>query len=132
MKRMLQIVLLVLMCAPAYAEWKPVEAKNQLPGMRTMYIDPDTMQKEGNLVTVWELIDYNEMQGGRGPGGYSSKKIHVQFDCAKEQLRFLSIKDYSDNMGSGEPVGGGGSGGDWEAVKPTSIHHAVWEVVCKK
>ena len=132
MKRMIQIALIVLMCTPAYAEWKQVETKNQLPGMRTMYIDPDTMKKEGNLVTVWELIDYNGMQGGRGPGAYSSKKIHVQFDCAKEQLQFLSIKDYSDNMGAGEAVGGVKGGDDWEAVKSTSIHHAVWEVVCKK
>ena len=133
MKRMMiQSALLVLVCAPAYAEWKQVETKNQLPGMRTMYIDPSTMKKEGSLVTVWELIDYNEMQGGRGPGSYSSKKIQVQFDCAKEQLRFLSTKDYEGSMGSGEAVGGGGAASDWEPVKPTSIHHSVWEVVCKK
>ena len=131
MKRMLPIAILVLVGTPAYAGWEQVETKNQLAGMRSMYIDPSTIQKEGNLVTVVELIDFKDMQGGTSPGRYSSQKIRVQFDCAKEQLRFLSITDYADNMGGGDKVGGA-SGGDWEPVKSTSIHRNVWEAVCKK
>ena len=61
------ITFLVLSSAPANAEWVAVEKDYLLPGLRTVYIDPDTILTEGNLVTVWQLIDFKTMQGREKP-----------------------------------------------------------------
>jgi len=31
------------------------------PGLWTIYVDPDTIHREGNLVTVWQLVDFKTM-----------------------------------------------------------------------
>mgnify|MGYP003694083093 CR=1 FL=1 len=71
----------MLSSAPTYAEWVAVEKDYLLPGLQTVYIDPDTILREGNLVTVWELVDFKTMQGGRSPTRFFSTKTHKQFDC---------------------------------------------------
>ncbi len=61
------ITLLFLSTVPAYAEWMAVERDYLLPGLWTVYIDPDTIHRKGNLVTMWQLVDFKWMQGnGRG------------------------------------------------------------------
>jgi hypothetical protein len=47
------ITLLFLSTVPAYAEWVAVEKDNLLPGLQTVYVDPDTIRQERNLVTLW-------------------------------------------------------------------------------
>lgn len=101
----LLITLLMLSSGPAYAGWIAVEKNNQLAGIMTVYVDPGTIHRKGNLVTMWQLIDFKIMQGGRSPSRFSSTKIHKQFDCAEERLRLLALTDFWGNMGTGEPVG---------------------------
>ena len=124
--------LLVLNSGTAYAEWAAVEKNNQLTGIMTVYVDPDTIHRKGNLVTMWQLIDFKTMQGGRSPSRFSSTKIQKQFDCAQERLRLLALTDFWGNMGTGEPAGAYIDGGNWVPVEPDSIDHALWEVACHK
>ncbi len=63
MKQLLLITLLVLSHGPAYAEWVVVENNYLLPGKQTVYVDPDTIRREGNLVTMWQLTDFMLMLG---------------------------------------------------------------------
>ncbi len=56
--RLLLITLLVLSNGPAYAEWVAVEKKYQTPDRQTVYIDPATIRRDGNLVTLVILIDW--------------------------------------------------------------------------
>jgi hypothetical protein len=51
-----------------------------------VYVEPDTIRREGNLVTLWQLIDFKWMQGnqgmgrlGFGPERFFSTKTHKQF-----------------------------------------------------
>ncbi len=61
MTRLLLITLLVLSSGPAYAEWLLV-GKGVGSGMTT-YADPDTIRREGNLVTLRQLTDFQWMLG---------------------------------------------------------------------
>ncbi len=63
MKRLLLITFLVLSRGPVYAEWVAVENNYLLPGKLTVYVDPDTIRREGNLVTLWQLTDFQWMLG---------------------------------------------------------------------
>jgi hypothetical protein len=46
------ITLLFLSSVPAYAEWAAVEKDYLLPGLQTVCLDPDSIRREGNLVTI--------------------------------------------------------------------------------
>jgi hypothetical protein len=125
------ITLLALCNVPAYAEWVAVEKDYLLPGLQTVYIDPDTIRREGNLVTMWQLIDFKWMQGSaRGPSRFSSTKTHKQFDCAGKRVRFLAFTDFSRGMGTGIAANGYVDKDNWLPVEPESISQALWEVAC--
>ena len=52
------VTLLFLSSVPAYAEWVAVEKDYLLPGLQTVYVDPDSIRRDGNFVTMWQLIDF--------------------------------------------------------------------------
>ena len=126
------IALLVLSIPPAYAEWAEVDKDYFSPGPWTIYIDPDSVLREGNLVTVWQLVDFKTMQGGRSPTRFLSTKTLKQFDCAQRRLRLLAFTEFSRGMGTGISTGGYVDKDNWLPVEPESINHALWEVVCGK
>ena len=98
----------------------------------TVYVDSNTIRKEGSLVTMWQLIDFKTMQGGRSPSRFSSTKIHKEFDCAEKRLRLLAFTEFSRRMGTGIAANGYVDKDNWLPVKPDSINHALWEVACGK
>ena len=126
------ITFLVMCSAPTYAEWVAVEKDYLLPGLQTVYIDPDTILTEGNLVTVWQLVDFKTMQGGRSPTRFFSTKTHKQFDCVAKRFRLLAFTEFTDGMGTGEPTGGYVDKNKWLSVQPESVTQALWEVICSK
>jgi hypothetical protein len=128
----LLITLLVLSSGPAYAEWVAIEKQYQSPGRQTVYVDPDTIRREGHLVTMEQLIDFKTMQGGRSPTRFSSTKIQKEFDCADKRLRMLALTDFWGNMGTGEAAGAAIGGGHWIPVEPESLNYALWKVACNK
>ena len=133
------ITLLFLSSVPAYAEWVVVEKHYLSPGLQTLYVDPDTIRREGNLVTLWQLIDFKWMQGnagmgrlGFGPHRFLSTKTHKQFDCAEKRLRLLAFTEFSRRMGTGIPADGYVDKGNWIPVERESINQALWEFACSK
>ncbi len=133
MKRLLLFTLLFLSSVSAYAEWVAVEKDSLLPGLQTVYVDPDSIRREGNLVTLWQLIDFKWMQGNpRGTSRFLSTKTHKQFDCAGKRLRLLAFTEFSRRMGTGIRNDGYVDQGNWIPVEPESMNHALWEVACGK
>jgi len=126
------IALLVLSTAPAYAEWAEVDKDYFSPGLWTIYIDPDSVQRDGNLVTVWQLVDFKTMQGGRSPTRFFSTKTHKQFDCAEKRFRLLAFMEFTDGMGTGMPDHGYVDKDNWLPVEAESVSQALWEAVCGK
>jgi hypothetical protein len=95
-----------------------------------VYVDPDTIRREANLVTMWQLIDFKWMQGGRNPTRFLSTETHKQFDCAEQRLRLLAFTAFSRHMGTGIAADGYVDTGNWLPVEPESINQALWEVAC--
>ncbi|MGQ0694675.1 MAG: surface-adhesin E family protein [Nitrospiraceae bacterium] len=123
------IILLVLSSGPAFAEWVALDEKYQSPGLQTVYVDPDTIRREGNLVTLVILVDWTSMQGHRFHR-FMSTKTHKQFDCADKRLRLLAFTEFSRHMGTGRPANGYVDKNNWLPVEPESINQALWEVAC--
>lgn len=125
--------LLFLGGAPAYAEWVAVEKDYLLPGLQAVYVDPDSIRREGNRVTIWQLTDFKWMQGNpRWPTRFLSTKTQKQFDCAGHRLRLLAFTEFSRRMGTGMPRDGYVNKDNWLPVEAESMNHALWEVACAK
>jgi surface-adhesin protein E len=125
----LLLTLLVLSSGPAYGEWLWASANNQV-GL-TIYVDPDTIRRNGDLVKLWQLYDYKTRQTVGGDSFFSSK-AQRQFDCVKQRTRLLSFTHFTGNMGSGNRVFSDLDESEWKPVAPGSVGHALWRFACSK
>ena len=98
----LLITLLVLNRGPVYAEWVAIGSSESL-GSYTVYVGPDTIRRNGNLVKVRTLTDYTTIQTV-GDRSFLSSKAQNEFDCAAERQRELAVTWFSGNMGNGNGV----------------------------
>lgn len=114
-----------------YADWVTVEKPYPVRELQTVYFDPTTIRREGDLVAIWQLTDYKWMRGGaRGTPRFLSTIIHKQFDCADKRLRLLAYREFTHSMATGEASWGYVDTDMWLPVEPDSINHALWEIVC--
>ena len=127
----LLISLLVLSVGPVYAEWVSVGGKVEA-GLTeyTVYVEPDTIRRNGEVVKLWALMDFYTMQTEPSPP-YLSVQSHREFDCTEERVRLLALKAFSGNMGSGEVVFSYSDPNDQGiSVEPGSVAHTLWKVAC--
>jgi len=129
MKRLLLITFLLLSSAPAYAEWVTVGG-NEEAGV-TVYADPGTIRRNGNLVKVWHLNDFKTVQIVKGISYFSIKAQH-QYDCTEHRERILALTKFSGNMGSGKVVYKDSNNRMWKPVAPGSVSHDLGEIACSK
>lgn len=131
MKRLLPIILLVLSGGPAFAEWVALESQYQSLGLQTVYVDPATIRREGDLVTLWQLTDYTWKQGNIiGSRRFASTTTHKEFDCTGKRVRLLAFTDFLGHMGTGSAASGYVDQDTWLPVEPETLNHALWEVAC--
>lgn len=90
------LMFLILISTPAVAEWTMIQTGDN----ENVYVDFDTLQKSGNLVTVSTLNDYSFAQ--------QKKELSTQFtelhDCKHQKFKALSISYYSENMAKGDVI----------------------------
>ena len=130
----LLLTLLAILPGVVMAEWVVLDGRYQSHPLKTAYIDPSTIRREGNLIVLSALIDWKAMQGGRTPTRFYSTKITKQFDCSEKLVRTLAATDYDHHMGTGEVIGGGvpASEGHWVAIELGTINQGLWEATCGK
>jgi surface-adhesin protein E len=129
MKRLFLIALLILSSGPVYAEWVEIVATDY--GM-TVYVDPDTIRHEGDLVKMWELFDFKTTQN-IGLGLFMSRKYQSEYDCTKERYRVLTFTQFSGNMGSGKLGYSNSDGSNWDpVVAQENVNQTLWKFACGK
>jgi hypothetical protein len=131
MTRLFLITLLLLSSTPTYAEWELLLNDTGVGG--TIYVDPDTIRRKGDVVKWWELADYMTVQTGVAGSSYFSSKGQHEYDCAEERTRMIAFTWFSDHMGRGAVVVDGSHyEGKWSPVAPHSIGQALWKAACSK
>ena len=134
MKQLLLITLLVLSSGPAHAEWLLLGGDNQA-GM-ALYLDPGTIRRNGDQVTMWILYDFKTVQTKEVGDSFLSATIQREYDCRSERTRLLAITNYSDQMGSGKMVSTSTfDEPKWVPVaplEPGTIAQDLWVVACSK
>jgi hypothetical protein len=99
MKRLLFITLLSLTGFSAKAEWVLANVSNA----GNAYVDPTSIKRTGNIVRVWELVDYAKPQVVAGMA-YQSDRVLRQYDCVEKTSQLLQIATFSGKMLAGEVV----------------------------
>jgi len=98
MKKIIPLLLL-LVSTSIFAEWTNMGGNEDT----TLYIDFQSMHKEGHIIDLWNMID-NKTTQVSGNYNYLSEKNHFEYDCEKETLRILDGSYYADHMGKGDTV----------------------------
>lgn len=88
------LCLLALVAVPAWAEWVKVAESNDA----TIYVDPATIRKDGDLRTVWTVHDLKE----KGKSGEMSRRALEAHDCKEARYRTLSYSLYPEPMSGGQ------------------------------
>lgn len=128
MKRFVFGLSLLLLCAPAAAEWTRLDDNGTVAG----YIDLATVHKQGNTVTMSSLLDFKSVQRKDGRL-YLSLTVEFEINCEEQRSRILAVAAYSGNMGQGEIVMTEPSvDRPWESVRPRTRLDSLWQIGCKR
>ena len=124
MRDAILMVLLSVVSVGAAAEW--VKAGDNR--IATIYVDPGTISKSGNIVKMWYLFDFKAAQSVRGMR-LLSQKAQSEFDCQGERMRMLAFSYHPANMGGGAPLYSVSDPDPWEPI-PNPINQTTWEIAC--
>jgi hypothetical protein len=124
------VTLLVLSSGPAYAEWMAI-GSSEGAGGTTVYVDPDTIQRKGDLVKMWALFDFKTIQNGED-FSYLSYRMQKRFDCARKRSQPRAAAYYSENMENGSVVFHKTGEGEWQPIAPGSVGHVLWDLGCSE
>ena len=120
------LILLTVASGSAMAEWVPVGGNDRF----TLYSDPTTISKSGNMVKMLRLTDFKTVQGNTGEH-YMSTKRQDEYDCVRERRRIIFVVAYSKKMGEGYVVIRAISKLDnWKPISLGSQGEAMWEFAC--
>lgn len=122
------MAVLFMSVGPACAEWRFVDKADHHEYV--VYVDPDTIRRNGEVVQMWALLDFEVTQVEPSPP-YLSVKAHREIDCTEERIRLLAMMAFSGNMGSGEVVYRYSDSHDQGiSVEPGSVAESLWTFVC--
>ena len=117
---------LLCLAGPAFAAWTSVGEDPR----GTTYADAATIEKSGNTVKMWSLLDHRNFQR-MVEVGYFSQKSHVEYDCAGQRMRGLHTALHAEHMGAGAVIYEDASTHEWESIMPDSISETLLKVACK-
>ena len=120
--RLVLYFLLFLVTAPAWAEWVKVSEVVS----STAYIDPATIQVNGNMRRVWELQELKE----RDKNGEISRRALTEYDCKEGRVRLLSFSFHSGPMATGDTLVSNYDPIQWIYIAPASSFETRFKLVC--
>ena len=120
------MMLLAVVSSSAAAEWVEVYPHDE---NFTNYADPASIRKAGDLVKMWSLGD-RKMPSDK----YMSFKYQIEYDCKKEQYRWLDTSYHSGRMGVGAGSHPNPGRPYWKPVRRRSgsLFEALWMFACAK
>ena len=121
--------LLLLNPGSVQAEWELVSGDDSVK--LTVYVDRETIRRQGHLVKMWQLYDYKTVQTVAGDSLLSIQR-HNEYNCTEPRTRMLAYTWFSSNMGRGRVVYKTAEEQQWERIIPRSIDQALWKVACSQ
>ena len=129
---MKRCLFLVALLAPpiAQAEWVKLVSAGE--GEVTVYVDPASIKREGNVVEFSALFDYATVRTLSG-APFQSATMQEEIDCAGRQSRTLAVSSHSEPMAGGHIVSTATGGYlPWTPIDPQGIVATIFKFVCKE
>lgn len=129
MARKYLFTLLSLMTFQANAAWVAIDEG------RGFFYDPATVQTMGQRTKVWGLQNYDKALP-LGNRSTMSKKIQIEADCLRTQIRTITYAFQTEAMGEGEAIMGypltpASPFGKWRSPEPNLFEQALFNQVCR-
>ena len=127
------VLVFLLLGGSVWAEnWSPVGKSAEF----TMYVETQSLKRNGNIASGWVMGDYRQTQSQRFPPPvlwvkYDSVKEQKEFDCARGQHRTIKTVIVSGRGGKGEPLYTFSSGPEFFPVANTELDIAQFNFVCQ-
>ena len=107
---------------------------SNLVGGTTSYANSNSVSRNGNKVTMWDMLDFSKAQESGGATIFSAKK-HQEYDCIESKIRIIGFAMFSGNMGSGKVVSSTSSfrawlPRQWVSVEADSSDAALMNFAC--
>jgi len=119
---------LTLACSQSWADWVDI-GKNE---SGNFYIDTPSIQKSGDKVKMWYLVDFNTPQEDKSTKPFLSTKDQSEYDCKEERSRTIYYNNYSGKMGRGKILFTLKDPLKWRPVAPGSIAEVLLKIACGK
>lgn len=126
MKRSLCCLILALAASAAQAQWDMLGRNADL----RLFIDRTPLQREGDLVTVRQMIDYTSAQWS-GASVVLSVLHLVEYDCRARRARTLAMGAFSEQMGAGRQVMAERfEAPEWMDIPAGGSGEGLWKAAC--
>ncbi len=113
----------------AQAEWLALGRNENFRA----YLDQTSLQRNGDLVQVLQLMDFVTAQWADERTVIGSIKTMVEYDCVQLRSRTIALEAYSEQMGEGRKVATEQlSNPDWGGLKSGSMSEKIRQLVCAK
>jgi len=120
-------MVLMLISTPALAEWTMIQTSDN----ENVYVDFETIQKNGDLTAISTLNDYYTAQQKQA---LSTQFIELH-DCRHKKFKVLSMKHYSENMAKGDSIEGfsfNEADIAWSGVVNYSVGELKANIICSR
>lgn len=84
-----------LLAGSVQAEWSQLGRTDTF----RLYLDQKLIQKSGDFVQVWQLMDFTVAQWADARTAVGSIKNLIEYDCTQPRLRTLAAEAYTEQMG---------------------------------
>lgn len=114
----------------AAAAWEQVGVAND--GM-AVYADPATIQKSGDLVKMWSVLDYKVAEKDDAGKPFLSTKLLHEYDCKAERARTRYFSIHAGQMATGQLLASEVRGESaWLPASRAFIGETLWRIACGK
>ena len=128
----LVVLLLLMVSTNVFAEWTRISQSDAYGGF-IVYVDLQSIRKEGSKVRMWDLFDMKKVQQLTENTYYLSTLAHSEYDCNHETMTQLDNYSYSENMVRGEIVASGENlKNPSTAIRPGTQDEALFKTACSK
>jgi hypothetical protein len=97
----------------------------------TIYLDPSTVQKDGDHASMWVLIDYRQPQPDKTGKQVLSDKLRYQYDCRQKQFSIVATSAHAGPMASGEIINVTPDPPQLEPVPADTPAERMWRRACR-
>ena len=122
------IAQMLLGSGAVFAEWTKIGESTDYTG----YVDISTIQREGSLVKMWDLMDYKTPRRGLS-FSFLLQQGQSEYDCKLKTMRVMSFAWFSGNIGDGVILHKSTANLatlKWNSVLANSTSEALWNIAC--